>query len=419
MSKLSPTLEALIEKGLFDRLPVTFSTFFFDQIQDWQLLFPAEQTYYERLFTLLDRSDPLQVEALFAPVRAAEVKMGVTEAVWPKRKFTLDQVDFLNRSPHYADWRRAIADVFAHIDPILDAETARHGRARLVIVITPAELPAGPDRLWKRIEQHGKRIALDPPDDASDYLPLFLTGKPASAKAPAITDLFVSTKGQPAYGAWMVESGDQIAALSNHESVVRLSYSRLADYRARLMTDVQKLVDAEQIRGPRQLSARLKQLQIRANESELGRDPVLGEFARAVLLSGNGTLLINNTFVEWATVQGVRRARPVVSVIGYGIRNKIKPFSSVLIYTDQDAANPIPTQADMLGSYVDLEIFHQYIWQEFAKYAEYRGNTAFLFVADGTDGMLAIAPPDFPLLSATRPVKLEEVFGSMKDWLAL
>jgi hypothetical protein len=35
MSKLSPTLEALIEKGLFDRLPVTFSTFFFAQIHDW------------------------------------------------------------------------------------------------------------------------------------------------------------------------------------------------------------------------------------------------------------------------------------------------------------------------------------------------------------------------------------------------
>ena len=30
---------------------------------------------------------------------------------------------------------------------------------------------------------------------------------------------------------------------------------------------------------------------------------------RSVLLSGNGTLLINNTFVEWATVQAVRRAK--------------------------------------------------------------------------------------------------------------
>lgn len=419
MSKLSPALEALIEKGLFDRLPVTFSTFFYDQIQDWQLLFPAEQSYYERLFTLLDRSDPAAVDQLFAPVRAAEAKMGVTEAVWPKRKFTLDQVDFLNRSPHYPEWRRAIAAVFARIDPVLDAETARHGRARLVIVLTPAELPAGPDRLWKRIDRHGKRIALDPPDDAANYLPLLLTGKPASAKAPSIADQFAAGKTQTAYSAWVVESGDRVSPLSRHESVVRLSYQRLADYRARLMSDVQKIVETEQIPGPRQLGARLKELKIRANESELGRDPVLSEFARAVLLSGNGTLLINNTFVEWATVQSVRRARPVVSVISYGIRNKVKPFSSLLIYTDQDTTTPIPTQSDMLGSYVDLEIFHQYIWQEFDKYAEYRGNTAFLFAADGTDGMLAIAPPDFPLLSATAPVKLENVFGAMKDWLAL
>jgi hypothetical protein len=229
----------------------------------------------------------------------------------------------------------------------------------------------------------------------------------------------MDAKTQPAYSAWTVECGDRLASLCRHDNVVRLSYQRLADYRARLMSDVQKIVDEEQVRGPRQLSARLKQLQVRANESELGRDAVLGEFARAVLLSGNGTLLINNTFVEWATVQGVRRARPVVSVIAYGIRNKVKPFSSMLIFTDQDAATPIPTQADVLGSYVDLEIFHQYIWQEFTKYAEYRGNTAFLFVADATDGMLAIAPPDFPLLSVTAPQKLENVFGAMKDWLAL
>jgi hypothetical protein len=185
------------------------------------------------------------------------------------------------------------------------------------------------------------------------------------------------------------------------------------------MGEVQKAVEDEHIRGPQQLGARLKQLRIRAGEGEFVEDAVLAEFARAILLSGNGTLLINNTFVEWAAVQGIRRARPGVTLISYGIRNKVKPFSSLLIYADQDKTTPIQTQADMLGSYVDLEIFHQYIWQEFMKYAEYRGNTAFLFVADGTDEMLAIAPADFPLLSATTPQSLDRVFGALKDWLAL
>jgi hypothetical protein len=198
-----------------------------------------------------------------------------------------------------------------------------------------------------------------------------------------------------------------------------MSYQRLANYRARLMKEVQQVVDSGQIRGPRELGARLKQLKIRVDESELVQDAILAEFARATLLSGNGTLLINNTFVEWASIQAIRRARPVLAVISYGIRNKVKPFSSLLIYADQDTSTPIPTQGDMLGSYVDLEIFHQYIWQEFSKYAEYRGNTAFLFVADGTDEMLAIGPPDFPLLSATTPQRLDSIFGTLKEWLAL
>ena len=417
--KLSPALDALVEKGLFDRLPVTFSTFFYDQIREWELLFPAEKGYYERLFSLIDRSDPAEVERVFQPVRDAERLMGVTDAVWPKRTFTLQQVDFLNRSPHYPEWRKAISEVFARIDPLLDEETARHGRPRLVVVLSPAEMPVGPDRLWTRVSKYGRRVPVATPDDGADYVPLLLTGKPAAARAASLPDVFMSAKEQPPYSAWCVETGDRLASMSRHEAVVRLSYQRLADYRARLMKEVQQVVENEQIRGPRELSARLKQMKIRAGEGEIGADAVLAEFARATLLSGNGTLLINNTFVEWASVQGIRRARPVLTLISYGIRNKVKPFSSILIYTDQDAANPIPTQADMLGSYVDLEIFHQYIWQEFMKYAEYRGNTAFLFVADGTDEMLAIGPPDFPLLNVNKPQRLENAFASLKDWLAL
>jgi hypothetical protein len=419
MPKLSPTLEALIEKGLLDRLPVTFSTFFFEQMQDWDVLFPAEKSRYERLFTLLDRSDPSEVDRLFAPVRKAEAAMSVNEAVWPKRRFTLDQVDFLNRSPHYAEWRSAISGVFARLDPLLDAEIAQQGRPRLIVVLSPPELPVGPDRLWTRIVSHGKRIPLKPPSDGSDYLPLVLTGNASGAEAPSVADLYTTAKPHDPYTAWCIEAGSRVAAISRGESVVRFSYERLANYRARLMSDVQKIVEQEQIRGPRQLSARLKELRVKASEFEVAHDPVLAEFARAVLLSGNGTLLINNTFVEWATMQSIRRARPAVSIISYGIRNKVKPFSSLLIYTDQEAASPIPTQADMLGSYVDLEVFHQYVWQEVGKYAEYRNNTALLFIADGADELLAIAPPDFPLFAEKSAVELPGVFNAMKDWLSL
>ena len=418
--KVSPALQALIDKGLLDSLPVSFSSFCLDQMKDWDLLFPAERGYYERLFGLLDRSDSAAVERLFAPVREMERKMGVNEATFPKGQFTLAQVDFLNRNPYYSEWRAAIARVFAHLDPLLDAEAARTGHARLVIVIAPALLPASPDRMWTRFQGRGKRIAIDVPDALDEYLPLLLTGSERRHNAPSIAQLFSAGKKGGPYASWVVEAGANVTRLgAETPAVVKCSYDALDTYRKRLMKEVQAVVDAHEAPGPRQFSARLKQMKILASEGSLAHDPILAEFARAILLSGNGTLLINNTFVEWATVQAVRRARPSVALAGFGIRNKIKPFSSLLIYADPETANPIPSQMDVLGSYVDLEVFYQYIWQEFEKYAEYRNNTAYLFVAEGMEEMLAVAPADFSLLQASGPVKLAAVFQHLKDWLSV
>jgi len=410
--------QALIEKGLFARLPGTFSTFFFEQMQDWDTLFPAERNYHERLFRLLDRSDGALVERLFEPLRRIEQTMGVNDKNWPRGHFTLDQVDFLNRSLHYPEWRKAVADIFARLDPLLEDEITRAGHSRLVVVIAPAELPVGPDRMWLRIRQHGARIPLQPSEEVADYLPLLLTGARRKDAAGSIAAKFAA-RGK-AYDAWVVESGGSLLnPTGDNAHLVALNYEHLRNYRARLMGEVRRIVQAQEVRGPQQLSARLKELKIRAAEDEVSRDPVMAEFARAILLSGNGTLLINNTFVEWSTVQAVRRARPSVVIVSFGIRNKIKPFSSLLIYADQDTVSLIPTQMDTLGTHVDLEIFYQYIWQEFEKYAEYRRNTAYLFVGEGMDELLAIAPSDFPLLGATKPAKLDEVFVAMKDWMNL
>jgi hypothetical protein len=257
------------------------------------------------------------------------------------------------------------------------------------------------------------------PDRIEDFLPLLLTGE-KQGHAATIAERFSAGKSGGPYTSWMVESSSTLSSLGiNSPSVVKYSYTVLDAYRKRLMREVQRVVESQEVAGPRQLSARLKQLKILASEAHFAHDPILAEFARAILLSGNGTLLINNTFVEWATVQAVRRARPSVAIIGFGIRNKVKPFSNLLIYADQDAANPIPSQMDMLGSYVDLEVFHQYIWQEFDKYAEYRNNTAYLFAGAGIEEALVIAPPDFPLLAPAGPFPLSDVFHHLTDWLGV
>ncbi len=422
MSSTTPTvsakLQALLDKGLLDRLPVSFASFSLDQMKEWELLFPAERSYHERLFGLLDRSPAEDVDRLFSPVREIERKMGINEKNFPRGRFSLDQVDFLNRNPFYSEWRGAVAKVFSQLDPVLDEEVMRSGHARLVVVIAPAELPADAARMWTRFSGRGKRIALDPPENPLAFSPALLTGR-EDGRAPTIAQLFTAARPAP-YTSWIVEAGSRLSSLgTDAPGVAKYSYDALAPYRKRLMQEVQAVVEAHEIPGPRQLSARLKQMKILASEGGLARDPILAEFARAILLSGNGTLLINNTFVEWATVQAVRRARPSVAIVGFGIRNKVKPFSSLLIYADQEAATPIRAQMDTLGSYVDLEILYQYVWQEFEKYAEYRQNTAYIFAGEGLDEMLVIAPGDFPLLSATQPLRPAAVFSHLKDWLGV
>ncbi len=422
MQKYSPAIRRLIDGGLFDRLPVTFSVYSLDRIKEWSKLFPAEQGYFERLFGMLDRSPAQAVEQLFAPLLEVERKMDIRGGPWRTTKFTLEHVDYLQRNPHLAEWREAVTAAFAKIDPLLDEEILQSGNPRLVVVVSPPELPMGPDRMWTRLQERGRLLQLDLSgvDALADYLAKLLSGAPRAARAPGIFDLYAAQRARNPFDGWVVEAEDPVMRLAQtFEGWVGLSYQRLEDLRRVLMREVNDLVTQERIPGPRQLGERLRRMNPGALRRAAGRDPVMQDFLQSVLLNGNGTLLINNTFVEWATVQAIRRARPSVAIVTFGIRNKVKPFSSLLIYSDQEEASPIPTQADMLGTYVDLEVFHEYIWRECGKYAEYRRNTAFLYVGVGMDALLVIGPPDFPLFEVRGALRPEDVFRSCADWLAI
>ncbi len=380
---VSAALQSLIDQGLFERIPATFATYFLEQFKDWALLFPAEQNYFERLFSLINRTPSNEFDTL----RTVEGKMGINEKNWPRRSFTLDQVDFLNRNPHYPEWRSGVAAIFAKLDPVLDQEIQSKGRPRLSIVLSPPELPVGPDRLWTRLR--GRRVPLAEPLDLAPLVALL------HAKEP-----------RP-YDRWLIQTGQDIES----GPAVAMSYDALEPYRQRLQREVQQVVEKEQIRGPRELGVRLKQMKLLPGEGHV--DPLLAEFVRSILLAGNGTLLVNNTFVEWAAVQAIRRARPSLVFTAFGIRNKMKPFSSLLIYDDPDKSNPIPSQGDMLGTYVDLELLYLYVWQEFEKYAQYVRNTVHLFAAPGIEEILVIAPPDFIL---NKPDS-KALAGACREWL--
>ena len=111
---------------------------------------------------------------------------------------------------------------------------------------------------------------------------------------------------------------------------------------------------------------------------------------RDLFLTGNGTLFVNNTFVEWAAVQAIRRAEPRLLVARYGVRDKMKPFSSLLLFSQPRASDQIPDIEDPVGSFIDVEQLSHYVWLNAEKSPAYRQRTLHLLLAEGIDEMLAI-----------------------------
>lgn len=226
----------------------------------------------------------------------------------------------------------------------------------------------------------------------------------------------------------MIEAGDALHTLSEkgalHSSSAQyatgLSYSRLAEYRQKL-TDAIYAKVLSGLRSPLELAAYFKTLEIRPNEGlTLYSDSLVLAFIRDIFLTGNGTLIINNTFVEWAAVRALRRAQPRVLVARFGVRDKMKPFSSLLLFSKPRPTDQIPILQDPLGSFIDAELLAYYIWLNAESAPPYRGRTLYLLLAEGVDEMVAVGPgARAPVAKLNAAPTLADVAVTMAHWLGV
>jgi hypothetical protein len=175
------------------------------------------------------------------------------------------------------------------------------------------------------------------------------------------------------------------------------------------------------VSGPQELAAYVRELDLAPPEGALLHpDLVVRAFVRDVLLGGNGTLLVNNTFVEWSAVQALKRAQPRLLVARFGVRDKMKPFSSLLLFSSPRPTDQVPSLEDPLGSFVDVEQLSYYVWLSAEKSAAYRGKTLYLLLAEGVDEMLAIRPERPAAAGRDLPeATLPEVSATMAGWLGI
>jgi hypothetical protein len=392
-----------LDKELLKRLPRTFGVALNEQLHRWDLLFPAEQRAIQDQLVYLGKLPAPEFEELFRGIKALEAKMRLPAWEASSAGLSISDTSLLVRSPYYSQWRAEVEGAFTRINDGVEAARPRQPLNRLVVCVLPAGLPRATGTPWPRLATQGQTLRLQAPFGSiqGDFVRALARGAGPGS--------------DPVERAWVFEAGSALSRGQSPEGLTALSFDGLAGVRKEFLRRLNLI--KKNLRSADQAYEELRRLDLGPLLGpRLGRQPRLGGFIRDLFLSGNGSMLFANSFVQWGASEAMRRAQPRVVVCQFGIRNRLKPFSSVVLFEDQSRANPVPEQEDPAASLIDAQILGEYVYLTAARLPAYQGRTLGLFgVADG-DSVLALGPE-------ARPIAPEEGYsvaglaGAVLDWM--
>jgi hypothetical protein len=406
------------------RLPATVHAFILVEVQKWPALFGPEQRYQRALLEHLSRLPRRELDQAAAGIERIEAEAGVNRlGERNPSRFQDDAQALLRKRGLNVAWRGEVDSFFQKIDPVLEAQLyPADAPRRLVVQIYGSGITVQREKLWSRFKAAGVRVPLnlEGTNEGGEFLQALFGAREPGRGAPA---LFAAAIEPAPLEAWLIESHEALHALwetsgTSGATVTGLSYDRLRGYRDDLTRALNRKIQSG-VESPQAFAAYARSLQIvPAAGALLYSADVLLAFVRDVLLTGNGTLLVNNTFVEWAAVQALRRAQPRILVTRFGVRDRLKPFSSMVLFSQPRASDHNPVVPDPAGSFIDVEQLSYYVWLNAEKNPAYRKKTLYLFLAEGVDEMLAIRS-DLPVATPSNlaPARLSDVHATMAQWL--
>ena len=419
--------------AMLERLPASFHASILIELEKWPTLFAAEHAYQRALLRHLGGLAAAERERLFAAVARVEAEAGVDRiATRAPAAFQDEAQGVLRKRRLLTRWRQNVDAVFQAVQPALDATLhPPDGPRRLVVQIYARDIAVDVQQLWSRFAGRGVRVplVLDGGRGTDAFLRALFGS--AAGGAPTLVSAAGSGPGSTPLDAWIIESNEALhactepAAQGEAAAAVTstgLSYQRLRGYRDDLTKALYEKIQAG-VESPQAFAAYARSLRIAPRPGALRHAPdVVQAFVRDLFLTGNGTLFVNNTFVEWAAVQAIRRAQPRLLVARYGVRDKMKPFSSLLLFSQPRASDQIPDIEDPVGSFVDVEQLAHYVWLNAEKSPAYRQRTLYLLLAEGVDQLLAIrsgGPAAAAGRAAPTAASLADVSATMAQWLGL
>jgi hypothetical protein len=329
------------------------------QIDQWDTLFPFEQTRLSRVMDRLAALSRPAFEALIAPVRAVESKMGVRGWDFSESEDTIENASLLARSQYYAEWRARVQEFYEAVGAAPASQEQQTNAARLILTILPASLPTDAKTVWKQWDRRGRAVRIS--GDAGAIFPLLMDGQSA---APGIVELLQSRASNDASNLWLIDAGKaQRSALTRLSATNAsiLEYGALKPLRDEFLAELNKAPKNIEITDQVRYGLRRKSWDGLWPE-DLGGQPRLQRFMIDLFLSGNGAVIFPNSFVEWTASEAIRRARPRVD--------------------DPD------------GSAIDAGILARYVWLSASRYPEMErtycvcvaesANSAYVFTPAGT-----------------------------------
>jgi len=290
--------------------------------------------------------------------------------------------------------------VFSRIDEGAAPSAKLQGLRRLLVCVLPPGIPLQAQPLWPDLAAEGAWLSLDRP--FGGMLPAFGT---AIAKRAPMPELDQDER------TWIIECDARFSALAG---VPVLSWPELEALRREFLRRLNAV--QRDLHSVDQTSEELRRADIgRLTPPALAANARVREFLRGLLLSGNGSLVFPNSFVEWGASEALRRAQPQALIACFGIREKLKPFSSLVLFEDQNRANPVANQDDPAGSMVDALLLSRYVYLAAQRVACYPGHALTLLAACDSNRVLALGARGADLPRS--PAAAEDLVGLALRWL--
>ncbi len=395
---------AHVSKELLARLPRTFVPALNEQMRNWDLLFPAEQRSLSAQLDWLGRLPDARFRELFEPLKQIEARMELPAWDLSVERLSITDTGILVRSPYYPQWRAEVAKVFEQINAGVEFEHKTTPVNRLAACVLPAGLPLSSAPLWPRLEKQGRWVPLQTP--FREMLESFADRVALRPPGAGI---------EPIERTWVLGYDTSVTKMEAYAPACVLSFEALGPIRREFLVRLNAI--HKDLRSADEAFEDLRRMDFsKLAAGSTAKEARIREFVRNLFLSGNGAMLFGNSFVQWGAAEVIRRVQPQALLCCFGIRPKLKPFSSVVLFEDQNRANPVADQPDPEGSLIDVRLLAEYVYLSASQRPAYAGCTACLFAVPEWDSLLVVAPSAFAL--PTGRLAARDLCDAATHWLA-